>query len=205
MAKPRKKPGSRQPEKKLLIFCEGAKDKSESAYFKALIKDRYNFRGNKIEVVKVIDTDINTGKQLVAFAKNMREMQTDELWIVYDKDGYTKHAETFNYAKSNNIKIAFSSISFEYWILLHFQKTSKPFSKSDDIIHDLKHSCNYDYEKTSKSVYQDTKNELPVAIDRAAWIQKYQLQSNAHNKIFNFNPYTDIDKLIKAIDSFLEK
>ena len=54
MPQKRKQAGSRKIEKRLFIICEGAKDKSESAYFKALIRD-CSFRGKRVKV-KVIDT-----------------------------------------------------------------------------------------------------------------------------------------------------
>ena len=202
MPRDRKKPGTRKPEKRLLVFCEGKKNKSESAYFKALIRE-YIFPGSKIEV-KVIDTEKNTGKELVMLAKAERELENDILWVVYDKDGYTKHAETFDIAKSNNIKIAFSSISFEYWILLHFTYTSKSFSKSDEIIHLLKHQFDFDYSKADTSIYEFTKDNLETAMGNAVQIQVYQKKSHNSQKIYNFNPYTDVNKLILDIENILK-
>ncbi len=122
-----RKPSGRKPEKRLLIFCEGSANKSESAYLNAFLKN-CRFAGDKIEV-KVIETKFNTGKELVNMAKEAREFEHDSLWVVYDKDGYTKHAETFDHAKRSDIKIVFSSISFEYWILLHYEYTSTPSQK----------------------------------------------------------------------------
>jgi len=199
----RKKPGSRQIEKKLLIFCEGKKDKSESAYFKALIKD-YEFPGNQIDV-RVVDTIINTGKELVKLAKLEQEFPDDKLWIVYDKDGYTQHAQTFDAAKRSNIQIAFSSISFEFWILLHFEYTSRAYDKSNDIIHDLKHKHDFDYSKADKNVYALTKKDIQKATNRAILIQKHQKDSCTHSKIYKFNPYTNINELILDIEKLLEK
>jgi hypothetical protein len=203
LPKKRKKPGSRPIEKKLLIFCEGKKDKSESAYFKALIKD-YKFPGNKIDV-RVVDTRINTGKELVKLAKSEQEFPGDKLWVVYDKDGYTQHAQTFDAAKRSNIQIAFSSVSFEFWILLHFEYTSRAYSKSDDIIHDLKHKHDFDYSKADKNLYSLTKNNIQKAKNGAMRIQKHQRNSCTHSKIYRFNPYTNINELILDIEKLLEK
>lgn len=55
----------------------------------------------------------------------------DEAWIVIDKDGHQDLEETFTEAASHDIRIAFSSISFEYWLLLHFEKNDTVFQKSD--------------------------------------------------------------------------
>ena len=60
-------------------------------------------------------------------------------------------------ADINNINIAFSSISFEYWILLHFEYTSRVFYKSDEIIKLLKDKNHIDYSKGSTDIFQKTK------------------------------------------------
>ena len=151
MPKTRPKPGTRKVENKLLIFCEGAENKSESAYFKALIKN-LKFPGEKIDL-RVVDTKVNTGKELVKLAKQEREFKNDILWVVYDKDGYSQHAQTFDEAYRSGVKIAFSSISFEFWILLHFEYTTRAYEKSEDIIHDLKHDHDFNYDKSDKNVY----------------------------------------------------
>lgn len=204
MPKKRNRPGTRKLEQRLFILCEGAKDKSESAYFKSLIR-HHCFLGKKIEV-RLIDTKKNTGKELVKEAKNAKELPIDKAWIVYDKDGYTKHAETFDMAKANGIKIAFSSISFEYWILLHFEYTNRPFEKSEDIIHHLKKQNYIDYRKGSRCVFTQTKEHLDTAKSNARRIREYQKKSNLSGVgIFHYNPYTNIDKLIDEIEELKEK
>jgi len=174
MPKKRKKPGSRQVEKRFFILCEGMQDKSESAYFKAFIKN-CRLPDKKVEV-KVIDTPKNTGRELVREAKKHREFPHDTVWVVYDKNGYTKHPETFDAARQNNIKIGFSSISFEYWILLHYEFTSRAFVKSEEIIKYLKDKNYLDYRKGNEKIFFLTKALLPKAKDRAKKIQKHQLE-----------------------------
>lgn len=202
MPKKRKKPGTRQIEKRLIIVCEGAKDKSESAYFKSLIKS-YTFAGNKVEV-KVIDTTINSGKELVKFAKEQKDFtDIDVSWVVYDKDGYTKHPETFNNARQSNIKIAFSSISFETWILLHFEYTAKAFVKSEDIISYLNKKNYIQYSKGSQDIFNKTKHLLSTAKSHSVQLQKYQKHSNSiDTQIYEMNPYTNINELITEIENF---
>jgi len=201
MPQRRPKPGIRAIQHRLLIFCEGAKDKSENAYFKALIKDRRN-PNNRIEV-KVIDTKKNTAKELVQEAKKHREFNGDELWVVFDKDGYTKHAEAFDCARANNIKIAFSSICFEYWILLHYEYTTQPFSCCDELVHYMDKRYQIGYEKSDQETYSKTKCKIAVAKKNAENCRKYQFDGNpANTQVYEMNPYTNIDELIKAIEVF---
>lgn len=204
MPKKRKKPGSREIEKRLFIICEGMKDKSESAYFKSFIKS-CRFLGDKVEV-KVIDTIQNTGKELVNTAKNSREFPHDTVWVVYDKDGYTKHPETFDAARRSNIMIGFSSISFEFWILLHFEYTSRFFRNSDQIIKYLSNENYIHYEKGAVNVFSETKAFLSKAKLNAIKIQKHQLEGNPHGtQIYKFNPYTNLNELIEEIEELQVK
>ncbi len=207
MPKIKPKPGSRKVELKMFIVCEGAKDKSEHAYLDKFVKD-CRFRGNKVEII-LVDTQKNTGKELVERVIQERKndgIPDDHAWVVYDKDGYEKHAETFSLAQKKNVRIAFSSISFETWILLHFEYTTKAFPKSDDIISYLKHKKYLDYTKGSDDVYLKTKHLLDSAITHAERIRTHQNNSAPINSsIYDLNPYTDFDLLIKQIIELQEK
>lgn len=57
----------------------------------------------------------------------------DESWVIFDKDGYTKHSEAFKLARQHNIKIAFSSISIETWILSHFERNKIAFNNQQTL------------------------------------------------------------------------
>jgi AraC-like DNA-binding protein len=155
-----------------LIICEGAAHKSEPAYFEALKKD-YTFAGNKIDI-EIVNTKYNTGKELVKVAKQKLSdgfKDVDEAWIVYDKDGYTKHAETFDTARANKIHIAFSFISFEEWILLHFTYTTRPLPDSDAVIKYIKDNCSFVYEKADTETYE----KIPARIGYSTPAYFYKL------------------------------
>jgi len=200
MPKQRKKPGTRKLEKHLFIICEGKKDKSEYAYFDKLIAN-CKFEGEKVQV-EVIDTKKNTGKELVKEAIKNKKFPEDIAWVVYDKDGYTKHNETFELARAKNIKIGFSSISFEYWILIHFEYTTKSYEKSDEIISYIKRKYFPEYSKSSSQVYNKTKDKLSIAKSNANKIRKYQEKNNfSHIHIYDLNPYTNLDELVEEIES----
>jgi hypothetical protein len=187
-----------------MIVCEGARDKSESAYFKALIKDRRN-PDNRIEV-KVVDTRKNTGRELVREAKRLRETPRDEVWVVYDKDGYTLHPQTFDEAHASNVRIAFSSISFEYWIVLHFGYTTCPFADSAEVIHYLETTHGYRYGKGDPLTYAGTKAFIADAKLRASQCRDYQRQSNPPGTpVYEMNPWTDVDELVERIERLAQE
>lgn len=126
----------------IFIACEGTN--TEPNYFKGIneaIEDDEEF------VITVYpDKNEKNPKQhaigLVLEAQSRIE-DFDEVWAVFDKDGYTKHqeafakaAEEFDIKEGNNIvkkkvNIAFSSIAFEHWVLLHFERNQTGFIKSE--------------------------------------------------------------------------
>lgn len=201
MPKPRPKPGTRKVQWRLLIVCEGAKDRSESAYFKALIKDRRN-PDNRMEVA-VVDTKKNTARELVREAKKLKGTDRDQVWAVFDKDGYTLHPQAFDQARANNIRIAFSSICFEYWILLHFTYTARPFVNCSELVGFLERNFKYQYDKADTLTYEKTKDQIPEAKRNAAHCRSHQSGCNPDaTPVYELNPYTNVDELVSAIEEF---
>ena len=83
--------------------------------------------------IEIYDTKYNTAvelvKQAIELKKSGKSEQNpyDSIWVVVDLDGYRKHPQAFDLAEENDIKMAFSCISFEYWFLLQLHdRQSKP-------------------------------------------------------------------------------
>jgi hypothetical protein len=195
------KKNSRQYKKRLFIVCEG--EKTEPYYFKQLI-EQYNFRGKPVDV-RVIDTRKNTPKELVNKAESLIEINEDEAWAVFDKNGYTKHNEAFDKA-GKKVNIAFSSISFEFWILLHFEYTTRPFEKAGELIKYLKHKGYLaEYDKADKDTFSLIKYKLSTAIQHAERVRDCQRKSNPPGTaIYEMNPYTNVDELVEVIQNISE-
>lgn len=190
------KRGKRKVKRRLFIVCEGKK--TEPYYLNGFIKD-CNFRGKPVDV-RVVKVEKNTAKELVEKAVALREIPGDEVWAVFDKNGYTKHHEAFKRAKAQKVNIAFSSISFEYWILLHFEYSTRPFSSADKIIGYLKNKSYMNYEKNDETIYDSIKDRTRTAMTHARKVRKYQCEANPAYKIYELNPYTNVDELLKAIN-----
>ena len=129
-------------------------------------------------------------------------------WVVYDREAAIKypdalHAEACRKADAQGIKIAFSNICFEVWILLHFQATMAAYTNFDDLKKRSKlrtHIKNYDKGIkrlfSAEEIYAARKraealNQRTIAGADPAWVKPYQ-----------WNPYTDVYKLLDAIDDF---
>lgn len=214
----------------IFIACEGRS--TEKNYFQ-MIGELF---GDELNYVLTVYPDENEAKPkstplgLITEAINRNDEGFDELWAVFDKDGYTKHEDAFESAKENNVRIAFSSIAFEEWVLLHFGRFFRPFSKSDCKNEDKKyiecgshkqpgdclgancvagymreHNLFSDYTKSSnKSIFPFLRNKTNNAIKNAAWL-RYKIRNELQRiegKIFELNPYTDVDLLVKRLTGY---
>src|SRR6476661_4571986 len=143
MSKQRKKKG-KQLNYSIYIVCEGTN--TEPIYFKAIAEQEDVVKEYRVTVYPSEEDQIKASKKegesiktdavnLVKIAKREREINNyNEVWVVFDKDGYTKHEEAFLYAKTHGVKVAFSSIAFEHWILLHYEPNREAFDKSQNVI-----------------------------------------------------------------------
>jgi hypothetical protein len=129
----------------------------------------------------------------------------DEVWVVYDKDGYTKHQEAVELAATiingKIVNIAFSSIAFEHWVLLHFEKNKNAFPKSRDIIDYLTFNSYFpNYNKSGEAdSYPFLKPHLPTALENAAWLRFQMRQQLVDTPRHSINPYTDVDVFLRKL------
>lgn len=186
--------------KTIFIICEG--QNTEPIYFGGLTEQiEYSNTSYSFRVI-IAQTNKTNPIGLVQEAKKLiSNSNDDEAWVVFDKDGYTKHKETFKLArKDKRIHIAFSSIAFEIWVLLHFEKNIKSFEKSKYIINYLKNN-NY-FQKYNKSIsinlYKKLRYRTFTAIDNSTWL-RYKLRNKIEDnkfQIYDLNPYTNVDELV---------
>lgn len=151
-----------------------------------------------------------------------KEKNYSELWAVYDKDDHPDHHNAILLSKNEEecdlvVNIGFSSISFEEWILMHFEYCEIAFSKSQcrdskDRIFDCGTHVNemdckgqkcvvgriqekkYLSSTSSKNFeYKDYSKHLGNALKNAL-VSRYLA---AEKKLFyKNNPYTSIDRLV---------
>jgi hypothetical protein len=189
---------TRSPRERILILCEGKK--TEPNYFKSIKAGKPKTSAVRIEVA---NTKKNTAKELVDEAirlmnkaKSEDKNPYNEVWVVFDRDGYTKHPEAFNRANSKNIKIAFSSTCFEFWLLLHFEYTTYSFSNCDDAIRRLKAHIP-DYEKGGEH-FALLQPKINDAIKNGGKIIAH-CNKTGNSQIWEYNPYTDVGLLVEKL------
>ena len=185
------------------IFTEGKE--TEPRYIRGYIEE-YLLRNNCFNKVLFAFKPKNHDPK--SLLQNAIESDADYVWIVFDQDGHAKIPETFAEAQNNGIEIAFSSISFETWILMHFEYTTASYAKCEDLISDMKHFKKHitDYEKALPKLFAvaTANSGLANAIKHAEKLCKEVPKGYAINTpIHKMNPYTDFYRLLDAIDDFL--
>lgn len=98
--------------KKLLIVCEGRN--TEPSYFK-----QFKLASATIEA---LGNGFNTVTLVREIIKLKEKAGYDQYWAVFDKDSFpnSDFNDAIELAKKNDIGVAYSNQSFEYWIILHF-------------------------------------------------------------------------------------
>ena len=149
----------------------------------------------------------------------------DEAWAVFDQDRHPRHQEAFALAQTEiegkYAKIAFSSISFEHWVLLHFERNDTAFQRSEckdpnrevigcgtglNPLDCYGNSCVSGYLKINhylpgygKQVQFDTyshvKDKTHIALANASWLRR----NTFPDPVYLRNPYTDMDLLVKRL------
>jgi hypothetical protein len=170
-------PGHRASRDCLLIVCEGRE--TEPNYFNAL---RIDLRLSTVDVQIEGEggTPISVIRKAISVVEKRQKLHNqdgtpiyDQVWCVFDVENPVDNPsfpQAVNQAKARNYCLAISNPAFEYWYLLHFEETNRPFMNASEVIRQL---CNYmkGYEKCS-DCYDQLKSLTSIAIDRADRIHR---------------------------------
>jgi hypothetical protein len=172
---------------------------------------------------------------LVQIAKSaLEDGSANFAWAVFDKDGHPRIDEAYVEANTAGVKIAFSSRSFEEWVLMHFEKNNnaflasecklptdrkKPLNCGTTLIPNCQpHNClsgrirrqnfipNYS-KKRDFDLFNHIKDLTEIAIVNTAWLRSINnLSLNfPQPPLHNQNPYADTDQIILDLHNRLDK
>ncbi len=187
------------------------------------------------KAIKVEPEDIKIPhplKWIIEGQKALENGSADEVWAVYDHDNHPARKEAVAAAdeivNGKQVKIAFSSNCFEYYLLLHFERINYAFCTSECQVEKSPRSkepincsdsnnhpndCHgktciggyarknkyWDKSKDTSSMFPLIKDMLEIGYENAAWL-RYQSDQNYGNKPkYNRNPYVTVDKLVKRL------
>ena len=89
---------------------------------------------------------------------------------------------------------------FEYWILLHFERSRKLYNNCEQIRKAVEKNHLPNYSKTM-NFYPLIKNTMNIALENATWLhQANQADIDAGIPVTDLQAYTSFDKLIRFLD-----
>ena len=202
-------PATLQARQRILIVTEG---QTEAAYFNAL-RNKWRLHGTVI----VENPDCTDPVSLLASGKQEYDEKKkhdvtsllkggyDAVWLVYDlekpnsTDRRKQSKKVINKITGKgytNFRIAQSDPAFEFWYVLHFERTTKSFTGADEVIKHLQKHWQKEFGKSYKKGHTLSREELEIILDKTAtarsnavWVRR-QLATSQSTA-----PITDVDKL----------
>ncbi|MGA2654562.1 MAG: RloB family protein [Gammaproteobacteria bacterium] len=192
----------------VLIVCEG--EKTEPYYLREFCDDLKLNNAN----IKILRAGADPKKIVEMAIKEFNKTNDyDCVYCVFDKDEHPqydkalKRITSLRENKKNSIPIhAITSVPcFEYWLLLHFEDSTRPYlgtrqskSAGEQVVRDLKKYIK-DYKKGHENIFGKTKSKLKIAIKRA---KKNNIQQTKNR---TDNPSTRVHELIEYLMNIKNK
>lgn len=200
----KRRKAKRSPYDKVLIVCEG--EKTEPHYFTELIR-AYKINTANVEIDGTCGSSPKSvfERALALWQEEERKGDPyDRVYCVFDKDSHGSYEETVtNIFQQKPAGIFYAAISvpcFEYWLLLHFTYTTKPYaatgtsSIADEVIHELK-TVMPNYKKGSTTLFATLADQLDFAKNNAARALKHAAANHTDN------PSTTIHELVDYLEN----
>jgi RloB-like protein len=163
---------SKSEKKSFLIICEG--QNTEPDYF-----NQFKLSTAEIVTIGLGDNTFSLVQRAVDIRNIMQKQGKffDFVWCVFDADPkpdnpkqLTNFINAINFAKANDIEVAYSNQAFEYWLLLHFDDHQGGAMDRKDY-HDKINNhlrplgCYYDNKK-SKRIESDFFEHMLAVVDK---------------------------------------
>jgi hypothetical protein len=197
------------------LVCEGSK--TEPNYFNGYFKAKGFKQPNMAFKPKDHSPKgiAKAAKEEYTRAKKQLKIPENKIfvWAIFDRDGHQGIPNAIEMLRETPIGIAFSNICFEYWILLHYESTSKVFLTCDEVISYIHQNHDKDYGKANDH-YMRLKDKIPNAISHAQQLSKNQrkyatrpdsiLAGNNHHNCpdspnWALSPYTDVHLIFESL------
>lgn len=199
----RKRNNIRKISPRILVLCEGYTEKLYFWDMRATLS-RQAQRDITINIHKAHKTEPKNILEEALKFKQKAESESQpyhDIWLVFDDDNRKELKSVFYKAEKNNIKIAYSSISFEYWYLIHFIKKAVRFRNADDAKRDL---CTHipGYCETTAGVFKLLEPRYKKqALPNAHWLQNQKEYSGLYSAYLS-KPITNVNELCEIILNF---
>lgn len=187
---------------KVLIVCEGGK--TEPNYFIELV-DHYEINSANV----AIDGSCGSSPRSVYErahslyqAEAIKGDPFDRVYCVFDKDSHDTYDETLTRIASEKPSSTFYATTsipcFEYWLLLHFRYTTKPYARAgsssigNEVLKDLV-AVMPEYEKGGQKLFASLFGQLEYAKSNS--VRTLQEANDNHTD----NPSTNVHELVEYL------
>lgn len=189
---------------RILIFCEGETEKCYFDYFAGIIQKNKDNKYTDIEVV--LENAKGNAKGVLNYAtafmeneENNRKFSAYGKYLVFDCDDPPNIQSVIQNA-SNKYELLISNLSFEIWLLMHFENINQELSNRHINRH-LKAYLHGGYKKGKEGILREIiqNGNIEKAIDCAKELEeKYRSDGKTiFTSITEMNPYTSVYKLIE--------
>ncbi len=189
---------------KVLIVCEGSK--TEPSYFIELV-DHYEINSANVAIDGFCGSSprsVYERAHALYLAEAAKGDSFDRVYCVFDKDSHDTYDETLTRIASEKPTSTFYATTsipcFEYWLLLHFRYTTKPYAKSgsssigNEVLKDLV-AVMPEYEKGNKNLFSSLFEQLEFAKTNA--VRSLNEARNNHTD----NPSTNVQELVEYLQN----
>ena len=194
----------REPYAKVLVVCEG--EKTEPNYFNGL-KDHYGLNSANVEVCGECGSDplsiYRYARQLYREEKDAGD-PFDRVYCVFDKDTHGTYQQALDQIGRATPKDTFLTTNsvpcFEYWLLLHFNHTTRPYvalpgnSACNQVLTKLK-GYMPQYSKGDYDTFSELIEQLDFAMNNA--VRAQQAAEGNHTD----NPTTRVHELVDFLQN----
>ncbi len=193
----------KEPRKSILIVCEG--EKTEPIYFNAL-KDRLRMAMVDVEIVGEGGAPITVVNRAIArreerkqiAKKSLTKTEYEVIYCVVYVDMHETLDQAIDKARGNEICVILSNPCFEYWYILHFRKTSAPFSRSRDAKSALRQQ-HPTYSESDTTIFNVVYPRRKTAIKNSKEVLREQ--HNDAEDLRNCNPSTHVHKIVEYLQN----
>lgn len=188
--------------KTILIVCEDSKASPD--YFK---KFRKELRLSSVNVDVCGKECGSAPMSVVTFARDKKnEVVTslthddyDEIFCVIDIDDHPpiQIQNAIQTARDNGLKLIISNPCFEYWYILHFERTGSSFSSRPALYKKLGNLLGGKYEKGCCDFFDELypQTEMAIANSKGIWSSQWQNEPDPIKR----DPSTDVHRVVGCI------
>lgn len=193
-----------EPRESLLLVCEG--EKTEPMYFKFL-RDRFRLASVEVEIdresgsapISVVDRAIELRDRRAGEATSSTVLtEYDMVYCIIDVEAPVPHPsldQAIDKARGNELVAILSNPCFEYWYLLHFEKTAALMNSNEQLIRALKAHVP-SYTKGGSEIHELVFPNTDDAIRHATQIISEKMYGP---NLKNCNPSTHVHLVVKKL------